>query len=381
MGDSLKRFVHSCYSEIRYLFSVLIPHHISLIPKIDDARSILTKASPKPIGHYDNIQNPETDNELDLSIVVPMYNVEQYLEECLLSILSSETQYSYEILCIDDGSPDNSYNIAFRLQQIYGDKKIKIIRQKNRGFSGARNRGIDDARGKYLMFVDSDDRIEKTMIEKLLSTAVQTNHDIVAAGFYTFSDKNSVSKKYLNQAVSCSNHADQIIRQYPTYFWGKVFSRAMWNNIRLPEGYWFEDMCGLYIIPHLTTGFTYIPDPLYGYRQNPAGISATSSKRIKSIDQYWMTEFIQEEYTRLGLKTENWFYRSMLKELSCFLWRRTSGLDDEIRLALFLVSCQQVASWKWDSKSAKLSLSEKRVLAALKSKDFKKWENASKFWH
>lgn len=123
-------------------------------------------------------------NKIFVSIIVPVYNVEKYLARCLNSLIE-QTLYEIEIICVDDGSTDNSPKI---LKQ-YADKypNIKIITQTNKGLSAARNTGMNHAQGKYIGFVDSDDWIDKDFYEKLFYTAQKYNASISAAGIIRLS--------------------------------------------------------------------------------------------------------------------------------------------------------------------------------------------------
>ena len=115
-----------------------------------------------------------------VSIIVPMYKVEKYLERCLDSLIN-QTFQDIEIICVDDGSPDKSGEIAERYA--IQDKRIKVIHKKNAGLGMARNTGIEAASGKFIAFVDSDDYLEKTMIQALIDAAVRVNADTAIGGY------------------------------------------------------------------------------------------------------------------------------------------------------------------------------------------------------
>ena len=114
-----------------------------------------------------------------VSIVVPIYNVQEYIAECLYSLIR-QTYRNIEIICVDDCTLDNSMYIVRQIQRI--DSRIKLVTHtENRGLGGARNTGIGVATGKYIMFVDSDDTIEKNMLERLFYVQQQTNADVVGS--------------------------------------------------------------------------------------------------------------------------------------------------------------------------------------------------------
>lgn len=122
------------------------------------------------------------DSFVDLSIIIPVYKVEDYLDECICSVLRQATNYSYEVILVDDGSPDKCGIICdgYALK----NDKIKVIHQKNRGVSSARNAGLEQATGKYITFLDADDFLEPTYIQLLMDRALETDADMVKCNFY-----------------------------------------------------------------------------------------------------------------------------------------------------------------------------------------------------
>lgn len=330
--------------------------------------------APKPTGYYQWENNP--NDYYDLSIIVPVYNTANYLVKCLDSIVSQKSEYSYEIICIDDGSPDNSIDILNKYQKRYSF--IKIIRQKNRGFSGARNRGIDEASGKYIMFVDSDDYLLDGIIQKLLNQAYQTKHDIISCGFVTFNEK-GIIKNYIQATCNVDGYSHDYMKNYQSYFWGKVYRRDFWKNIRLPEGYYFEDMIVLHILSRKCCGYSNIEEALYAYRMNPKGITQTVNNDIKCIDQYWMVEYIEAEMERIGLNKDAEFYVGLLKELGPFLYNRTIGMKQEIRQLVFSAASDRVNSW--NINGTLLCGSVKSLFDAFQRKDFYMWEIVSSTWY
>lgn len=119
--------------------------------------------------------------DYDIQIILPVFNVEKYLEKCIESILNQKTKASYYVTIIDDGSTDNSTKI---LEKYKKNRKIQIIHQENKGLSGARNTGLNYNNSNYIMFVDSDDKLPVNAIEKLYSLAIEKSHDIVGGGVY-----------------------------------------------------------------------------------------------------------------------------------------------------------------------------------------------------
>ena len=121
-----------------------------------------------------------------ISIIVPVYNTGKYLEKCLESIIS-QSLTNFEVICIDDGSTDNSYDILTTYKEKYNN--FKIIYQENQGVAIARNNGLKYANGDYIIFIDSDDFITNDYLEKLYNESIITNADVVICNFYRYYDK------------------------------------------------------------------------------------------------------------------------------------------------------------------------------------------------
>src|SRR5699024_4722048 len=127
-----------------------------------------------------------------ISIIIPVYNKEQYLNECIKSVIYQKYE-DIEIIVINDGSRDNSENIIKEWSII--DNRIKFISQNNQGVARARNKGISLAKGKYIFFLDADDYLEKTAISKLVTNAKHTKSDIIVGNFYEITGKQVVKKE------------------------------------------------------------------------------------------------------------------------------------------------------------------------------------------
>lgn len=121
--------------------------------------------------------------QYDLQIIVPAYNVEKYIKECLDSVLSQDTSFSYIVKVINDGSTDGTLKI---LESYQKDNRIEIICQKNKGLSGARNTGLKEINARYLMFLDSDDKLAPGAIEAFMKMAQETDADIVEGAYLKF---------------------------------------------------------------------------------------------------------------------------------------------------------------------------------------------------
>ena len=205
------------------------------------------------------------------SVIVPVYNVEQYLDKCLASILG-QTYKDFECIVVDDGSTDNSSAIIDKY--VKQDQRFKVLHQKNMGPSAARNAGLAIAQGDYIAFVDSDDYISNEYLEKFALKIANTDADIVICGVIevlTNSQKTVCFEAPSTEVIKQNILADI----WPSYPWNKCYKKYLFENIRFSVGKIFEDVL---TIPELCLSgekIVCIPDKLYYYnRQNVNSITA-----------------------------------------------------------------------------------------------------------
>lgn len=162
------------------------------------------------------------------SIIIPVYNVEDYLEECLQSILE-QTYKNYEVILIDDGSKDRSKEICDQYSKRYGN--IKVIHEKNAGVSCARNLGLEKSKGKYISFIDPDDIIEKNFLEDMLQTLCENRVDVVCCTYYRILN----GKKLITMPSDLKMQRFMGIEAFKHMVKKDIFSTAIWNKIYTRE--------------------------------------------------------------------------------------------------------------------------------------------------
>jgi CDP-glycerol glycerophosphotransferase len=177
-----------------------------------------------------------------ISVIIPIYNIENYLNKCLSSIANQSLQNSlYEVILIDDCSTDNSHDILTKFQKKYGNFKI-ILNKKRKGIGPSRNVGIAASKGDYLFFIDGDDFIEKETLEVLLSTAEKEKSDIVTSGFHRIT-KNGEIRFSKNDYLLMATDKEEMLceffsNQLSSTAWGKLYNKELFinNNIKYPKG-------------------------------------------------------------------------------------------------------------------------------------------------
>ena len=249
----------------------------------------------------------------EVSIIVPVYNVEEYLENCIESILN-QTFKDFELILVDDGSTDNSGKIC----DIYEkkDTRIKVIHKNNGGLSSARNAGLDIADGKYIGFVDSDDYIHYQMYEKLYSQIINNKADISVCGFQKVKKfkKDLLSTNKFYEKVELFNNIEaleQLYCKYSTEFvvsWNKLYIKTLFKDIKFKEGAIHEDEFIIHQLLYKVNKVVYNNEKLYFYLQRKGSI-VSSKAEVCQIDKIYALSdrikfFYDKELIDLAYKTE-----------------------------------------------------------------------------
>lgn len=267
----------------------------------------------------------------DLQIIVPAYNCETTITDCLNSILKQKTQYSFIIDVVDDGSTDNTSKILENLRENDLFSRLNIIHQKNEGLSGARNTGLKELKGKYVLFVDADDVLPQHAVERLMDAADKNNADIVEGGYNIFDDKKGIFFTFKHDNRLDNNPFD-VLYGYP---WGKVYRATLFKNVIFPKGYWYEDTVGMYRLWPRAKHVVTIKSIIYNYRRNTKGITISSKGENKSIDTLWITKKLLSECDPQLLNTDLFVFT--LNQI-IMNTRRLSYLDDKVNKANFVIS-------------------------------------------
>lgn len=241
-----------------------------------------------------------------LSVIIPVYNVENYLNECLDSV-TSQTLDDMEIICIDDGSTDNSPDILKEYSK--KDKRIKIITKENGGQATARNLGIKEAQGEYIAFVDSDDFIEPTMFEKLYTKSKDNNLDIAMCKIATYDNQTEEIKNnvwyymlgvFRDFEKGIFNHKDT--KEFTCHIavtpYNKIYKTTLLkeNNILFPEGLIFEDEKFFYDTYLRAKRVSIVDEFLYYYRINRKGSTVDTIKDNDFSDIVPISKLIRETF-------------------------------------------------------------------------------------
>ena len=274
-----------------------------------------------------------------ISVIVPVYNVEKYLPKCLDSIVN-QTLKDIEIICVNDGSPDNS--LAIMKEYAKKDKRIKLIDQKNAGLGAARNVAIRQAKGTYLYFADSDDWLDETCLEKLYKRILECRADLCIYGMHHYDEQKdtilpneyydtSCYGENVNKICTYKDLTSVIFRRFGAFF--KLY-RTKWfrdNNLYFAEKVHFED-----VVTHvkgmiLAKRICFVNENLYFYRVNRLGSIMNANKSV--IHTQDVHRFIKDSYKFIKQKKllplmEHEFAKFMFEQI---LYHYNRVTDTDVR--------------------------------------------------
>lgn len=217
------------------------------------------------------------------SLIIPIYNVEDYILDCVKSV-HNQSFYNFEAIFVDDGSKDNSIKILNDYLKENNDKRIKLLSKKNGGLSDARNYGIKHANGKYLCFIDSDDFISNDYFNKIDKAIGNKDIDILYFDYYKY-----FSNEEFFRCSGLNKKNEITIRNClmsPPAAWNKVYKKSLFieNKIEYPKGLWYEDMATTPRLLLNVKNIEYINEPLYYYRQRQGSIMNTVNNKVLDMN-------------------------------------------------------------------------------------------------
>ena len=249
-------------------------------------------------NYYSNFESIIADeqNAGTITVIVPVYNVEDYLDRCVDTLIN-QTYSDLEIILVDDGSTDNSGAMCDKYAQ--RDSRIKVIHQVNQGLSAARNSGLDIATGDYIFLCDSDDYLQKDALEKLLCKMNRDHANIVACGITMVGDREGLVTDTHPGIWSGHESVIQMMRNNNlcSVAWNKLYKRELFEGVRYPVGMLHEDEATTYKLLYRAGIVSYTPVPYYNYFQRNSSIMSENvsgrygyfldaiEKRIRFFDE------------------------------------------------------------------------------------------------
>jgi len=292
---------------------------------------------------------------IKVSVVIAAYNVEQYIVECIKSVIN-QTLKEIEILVIDDGSTDNTNDLANKLASY--NNRIRVIRQENLGLSGARNTGAKLATGEFIYFLDGDDWIDHSMLEEMTKIAENVHADVVICDYkirYTTKKITSTGGDLPNEFTGNKESILRLFleRKIIIAAWNKLFRRSFYEryNFQFPLGYLYEDIPLTQLICEASK-IAKINTPFYNYRKRTDSIMGTLSDRmlgkldlVMEIEEYLCRWKL---YDRLRLQFQAFYIDLIIMQLinNCIM----NGRQDPIKRDQLIC---QILGWTSSKKYMK----------------------------
>lgn len=285
-----------------------------------------------------------------ISVIVPVYNVEKYLSECLNSILA-QTFNDFEVICVNDGSTDRSSEIL--LQYAKKDKRIKVITQKNQGLSMARNNGLKEAGGEYVYFMDSDDAIHPQCLEIAYSLAEKQQADLICFSYIKMKEKTSdvgafdISK--LKSKTTCSPLQYCFGKKYKIRFnvCTKFYRRKLLNGLEFIPQIHFEDYPHTFAVMARKPKTVIADIPLYFYRINEASISHQKNNPQQIKDYHAGLDFVYAVYSPEALKNEfKLIRRKLVPNILKQQLKRCECADSALKPLMYQAFAEELADLK-----------------------------------
>ena len=233
-----------------------------------------------------------------VSIIVPFYNVEKYIEKCLETLVH-QTLEDIEIILVNDGSTDKTEEIAKKYQAQY-PQKIRYLEKENGGLSDARNYAIPYAKGEYIAFLDSDDYAEKNMYQEMYEIAKKENSDMVECNFiWEYPDKTRID------IGAIYNNKHEMIEKIRVVAWNKLIKREILEKSKVifPKGYRYEDVEFTYMLIPFLEKVSFCKTPMVHYIQRDGSISNVQNKRtaeifdvMEHVIDYYKEKDLYDEY-------------------------------------------------------------------------------------
>lgn len=265
--------------------------------------------------------------EVELSIILPIYNVEKYLDKCLSTILDEKEMDYIEVLGVNDGSPDNSDKLIEEYSS--RDSRVKLINKENGGCASARKKGLEVAKGRFVAFVDPDDFVTKDAFHKLHRRILLNSYDFVLGGYYEYYENTKdISKIYerclepvYNYGTTDKVKVNDIIFNGAIAMWRGIYRKSFLevNNINFNENFRrFDDLPFMMEVAAKANSCASIPDHIYYYRlERPGQDVAIDDERL--YVQFDIFDYLDEKIT-LGLDDEKINDRLQIRRIACHNW-------------------------------------------------------------
>lgn len=343
----------------------------------EEAYELVCAARPN-ISKGDSVLPKKCNDDVLVSIIVPVYNAVKYLEKCLESLKNQETIYKYEVVCVNDGSTDGSGEILDKYKNV---DFFRVITQENRGHSGARNTGLSVPLGKYVMFVDSDDYVSPDYVNQLVLCAINSKADIVVSDYKKCTINDKILRKYHYLQKSYSNFFDYTV--FDGVAWGKLYKSELWEGVRFPEKLMFEDTIIFNVIFRRCNKIAVCEEGCYFYRIHGNNTIDRLMGSPMLLDSIWVVRKALELSSELGVDNTEDYLSYLLLQCSTHLFYRIEGFPENIQRAVFKLACACITEYCSKLKEKEWHFNDivlEKLILCFEKEDFHLWKKCSKVY-
>lgn len=323
---------------------------------------------------------PLQSESIRLSIIIPVYNSERFLGKCLDSILNQETEYVYEVICVNDGSSDCSERILKEYCERYKGV-LRYVSQSNQGISAARNKGIALAKGKLIGFIDNDDYVTNDYVQKLVKRQEETDADIVQCA-HAEVNLSETYKKVITKGDIIVEAADQEGKSSTVkgYIWGGVLKKSVFKDVRFPMVFWYEDMITKMLIMRYVGRIATVGKPLYYHTHHDSNATSVLWRTgdIRSVDQYWLAVLLSEfAENHFAMKPDDMLRDQIIYEWSIMLESRTRRLPENLKKVVFSLCADYLSKIGIDNFRPTLKI-QREIATAYANRNYMSWKYLSR---
>ena len=230
--------------------------------------------------------------QLDVSVIVPCYNAERFLPGCIGSLAAQQTGYRFEVILVNDGSRDGTPALLEAAAE--ANPAFRCFHQANQGAAAARNEGLRNARGEYLLFVDADDVVSPNYVQALMDCVQAEDAELGVCAYYSFAgDDRRYKSVQWGRTIGAGD-----LNGTP---WGKLFHRRLFEHLLWPSGYWYEDTVLAFLVYPRVRRIAGTNLCTYGYRSSLQNATHTGRNAPKALDSLYITELVLRGVDALGL--------------------------------------------------------------------------------
>lgn len=304
---------------LRFKFWCIFPKNRKSVNFIDEnLNNSLEQLRPDLTGSSFPKKIVNINTKYDLQIIIPAFNAEKYIKTCIDSLLKQKTHFTYQIVIVEDGSTDGTFDIISK----FDSENIKIIHQDNQGAASARNAGLNEINSNFIAFVDADDFVSEFFVEYIVATFKKTNADIIQFNFCSSENLLTKSKCKVNKISN---------KKLSGYMWNHAYKSEYFRNLVFPINNVFEDTINQLILFPQSKKVYCINNCLYYYRDNINGITHAVKRTNKMIDSFYITRKILLERKPFLDR-----YVFFIKKQILFDAVRIKTLSAEIQILYFL---------------------------------------------